>query len=232
MMAPHSPHSLAAPLAAAQPACPVRQAGFMDPVHDAQQCFRVLLTALARPCQPQALPPRLPEAPQPLAPAVAAALLTLCDGDTPLWLAPEYNTPAVRAWLRFHTGCPLTDAPAEAAFAAAPSFAALPQGAPLAAFAQGVPAFPDRSTTLLVGIAAVSGTPVPVSDGTAFAATGPGIQERALLALPCGALPQNFDSLWAANNAAYPLGVDMLLLAPGHALGLPRTTRLARLTVL
>lgn len=206
--------------------CPVRQAGFADPVHDAQQFFRVLLTALARPCQPQPLPPQLPEPPSPLTQVMGAALLTLCDGDTPVWLAPEYDTPAVRAWLRFHTSCPLTGNPSEAAFAAAPAFTSLPVQECLAAFAQGQPAFPDRSTTVLVGIPSLGDVPVP--NDIAFSATGPGIQERALLALPAGGLPADFDHYWAVNKAAYPLGVDMFLLAPSHVLGLPRTTSLAR----
>lgn len=204
---------------------PVRHAGFADPVHDAQQWFRTALMALARPCQPQAVLVRLPAGPAPFVPAVAAALLTLCDGETPLWLAPTYNTQAARAWVRFHTACPLTENPAEAAFAAAAGFGELP---PLATFAQGKPAWPDQSTTVLVAVPDVSGVPVP--SGTNFAATGPGIRERASLALPSGVLPPDFDRYWAANNALFPLGVDMILLAPGHILGLPRTTRLTSLT--
>lgn len=219
------PHCSKAPAEA--PVCPVRQAGFADPVHDAQQFFRVLLTALARPCQPQALPPRLPEPPSPLTQVMGAALLTLCDGDTPLWLAPEYDTPDVRAWLRFHTSCPLTGNPSEAAFAAAPAFTTLPARTYLTDFAQGQPAFPDQSTTLLMGIPPIGG--VPVSNETTFSATGPGIQERTFLTVPAGALPEDFDQHWAVNKAAYPLGVDMFLLAPSHVLGLPRTTSLTKL---
>ena len=203
----------------------VHQAGFADPVHHAQQCFRVLLAALSRPCLLQTLPAHLPEAPPPLSPGMAAALLTLCDGDTPVWLAPAYDTPAVRAWLRFHTACPLAGHPGEARFAAAPCFAALP---PLSSFAQGLPAFPDQSATLLVGIPEVSGVAVP--GGASFSASGPGIQEKAALALVPGALPTNFDRIWAANAASYPLGVDMFLLAPTAVIGLPRTTKLTPLS--
>lgn len=201
----------------------VRESGFSDPVHDAQQVFRVLLTALSRPCQPQALPSQLPAAPAPLPASCAAVLLTLCDGDTPLWLAPTYNTSEVRAWLRFHSACPLVDDPGLAAFAVAASFAELP---PLTEFAQGSPAYPDQSGTILVSIPALQGMSMP---GASFTATGPGIGERQPLAVPSSVLPEDFDRMWAANRAAYPLGVDMLLLAPEHVLGLPRTVHLSPL---
>jgi alpha-D-ribose 1-methylphosphonate 5-triphosphate synthase subunit PhnH len=199
----------------------VRESGFHDPVHDAQQVFRVLLTALSRPCRPWELPPQLPAAPAPLPAPCAAVLLTLCDGDTPLWLGHTYNTSEVRAWLRFHSGCPLVDDPGRAAFAVAASFAELP---PLTAFPQGSPAYPDRSATILVGIPGLQDKSGP---GTSFTAVGPGINESQLLDVPPSALPENFDRIWAANRGMYPLGVDMLLLAPEHVLGLPRTVQLS-----
>ena len=57
----------------------------------------------------------LPPAPGALSPATAAYLLTLVDRDTPLWLAPEFDLPAVRDFVRFHTGAPIVAGRGEAA---------------------------------------------------------------------------------------------------------------------
>ena len=82
------------------------QPAFVDPVLDAQRGFRAALKALAEPGLIQHLPsaPRLDG----LAPATYALCLALLDGDTPVWLAPSFDTPLIRANLAFHCGCPLS----------------------------------------------------------------------------------------------------------------------------
>ena len=91
--------------------------GFTDPVHDAQGTFRAIMDALARPGQPRPLAPGLAP-PAPLTAELAAVALALTDADTPVWLdATLAAEPEVAAYLRFHTGAPLTDDPARAAFA-------------------------------------------------------------------------------------------------------------------
>ena len=62
---------------------------FADPVFESQAVFRRIMRAMAAPgtilvCG-EALAP-----PAPLAPAAAAALLTLADFETPLWIAPSF----------------------------------------------------------------------------------------------------------------------------------------------
>ena len=37
-------------------------------------------------------------------------LLTLCDPETPVFLAPSRDTQAVRDWITFHTGAPFAAA--------------------------------------------------------------------------------------------------------------------------
>ena len=76
---------------------------------------------------------------------------------------------AVRAWLAFHCGAPLTEVPAEALFALAAEPARLPE---LALFAQGTQDYPDRSTTLILAVATLE-------DGPALRLTGPGIERQA-----------------------------------------------------
>jgi alpha-D-ribose 1-methylphosphonate 5-triphosphate synthase subunit PhnH len=73
--------------------------GFTSP-HEAQACFRAVLSAFSRPGLVQKIAAF--SAPAPLSPAAAAILLTLTDASTVLAL-PDRNE-AVEDWLRFHTG--------------------------------------------------------------------------------------------------------------------------------
>lgn len=86
--------------------------GFADPVQDAQRVFRTVLTALSRPTLAQPFEPAT-QPPAPLDAATGAVLLALCDEQTPIWLDSALRaSPEVGAWLRFHTGARLVDAPA------------------------------------------------------------------------------------------------------------------------
>ncbi|MCJ2102768.1 phosphonate C-P lyase system protein PhnH [Methylobacterium sp. E-046] len=190
--------------------------GLADPVHDAQGTFRAVMDVLARPGQVRALTPGLAAGlapPEPLTLELAAVALTLTDADTPVWLdAALAAVPAVAAYLRFHTGAPLTDDPARAAFALIRDPARCP---PLSRFAPGTPAYPDTSTTLVLAL----DTLIP---GTGLRLSGPGIRGEARMAL--APLPETFATQLAANRADFPLGVDLILSAPGRVAGLPRST--------
>ena len=94
-------------------------AGFADPVHDAQRCFRTIMNAMARPGTLQAIETGGLKPPAPLTPVAAAIALTLVDYDTPVWLdGPFARSEAVKTFLRFHTGAPIVSEPVEAAFRA------------------------------------------------------------------------------------------------------------------
>lgn len=186
---------------------------FAQPVFDAQRIFRTVLEVLSRPAQPRRFPVFPESLPEFFSPVLAGVALSLCDGETPVWLSPCLRRDVVQAWLRFHCGCPVVESPEKAAFALACCPSDLP---PLSAFAQGVPAYPDRSATVcLAGLAFGQGKP--------FRASGPGI--RGGTAFAC-TLPDGFAAQWRANNASFPLGVDMLLCSADSIAGLPRTTRL------
>ena len=75
--------------------------GFADPVRDGQAVFRAVMDAMARPGRIHRIAAPLTP-PAPLARATAAVLLTLVDGETPLWL----DEPAAAAWewVSFHCG--------------------------------------------------------------------------------------------------------------------------------
>ncbi|ACA17329.1 phosphonate C-P lyase system protein PhnH [Methylobacterium sp. 4-46] len=192
--------------------------GLRDPVHDAQAVFRAVMDALARPGRIQRLAPDLAP-PRPLTPELAAVALALADAEAPLWLDPVLAASgAVADFLRFHTGAPLVVEPAAAQFALVAAPAACPD---FAAFAQGEPAYPDRSATLVLACAELAETH-PAEEG-GLVLEGPGIRARARLrAAP---LPPDFAARMRANRAAFPLGLDLLLTAPGRVAGLPRSTR-------
>lgn len=187
--------------------------GFRDPVLESQNAFRAVLSAMSRPgrIEPVALQT---EPPAPLTAAAAAVLLTLVDMDTPLWLDDAADQPAVRDWLRFHCGCPLSGGPGEAAFALIADPRTMP---PLHRFAAGDSDFPDRSATLVLQVQALTD-----SDGLSL--RGPGIETvRQLAAAP---LPEDFQAQCRANHALYPCGVDLLLAGPDRLAALPRSIRM------
>jgi alpha-D-ribose 1-methylphosphonate 5-triphosphate synthase subunit PhnH len=145
---------------------------------------------------------------------LAALALTLLDHETPVWLdRPLADSNAMKSWLAFQCGAPLSDDPARAAFALIAEPAGLP---PLALFAQGTDAFPDRSTTILI-----AATPTRQS----LTLTGPGIDGSRKADLP---IRPSLVAEWAENRALFPRGVDVVIAGAGEIIGLPRTTRLAR----
>ncbi|MCG5236888.1 phosphonate C-P lyase system protein PhnH [Xanthobacter oligotrophicus] len=195
------------------PAARPLAAGFADPVHDAQRTFAALMRAMAEPARPVPLVSALAP-PAPLSPEMAATALALLDYETPVYLdATLAAVPDVAAFLRFHTGAPVVEDPAAARFALMGDGAGLPD---FARFAQGEPDYPDRSATLIVQVARMD----EQSEG-ALVLEGPGIKgQRTFSAAP---LPADFGRRLAANRALYPLGIDLILCAPGVIAGLPRT---------
>lgn len=199
-------------------------AGLADPVHHSQAVFRALLEALARPGRVQAPAPAAQRSlghPAAFSPALAAALLTLLDAETALWLAPSLRSAEAEAWCRFHTGARVAELPEVADFAAAQ---ASEVGAGLwSSLRAGSDEAPHTSATLLIDVASLS-------DGLADTAaqrlrlTGPGIEHEHLLAV--GGLDAAFWAARIAQQAAFPCGVDLLLCCDARVAGLPRSTRI------
>ena len=182
--------------------------GFSDPGHDAQRLFRAVLDAFAHPGRIMSLPDP-PAGPGTISPATAAYLLTLVDRDTPLWLAPEFERPAVRDFVRFHTGAPIVARRDEAVFAVLAHDTASLDG-----FAIGTDPYPDRSATLVIEV------PV-LGAGPARRWRGPGIDGQAAVAV--GGLGADFWQAWADNHALFPCGVDIVFAAGSQLLALPRS---------
>ena len=115
--------------------------GFADKVLSAQSTFRSVMDAMARPGSVQRIVP-MAGTPDTMMRGTAAIALTLFDHDTPVWLdAPMSDGSDVVKWLKFHTGAPVVQDSAIAAFALIADGARLPA---LERFALGTSEYPDR----------------------------------------------------------------------------------------
>jgi len=190
----------------------VLQAGFTDYVRESQQVFRATLDALAHPGRVVELATAATP-PAPLAPATVAVALTFLDHDTPLWLDAPAATADVLAYLRFHCAVPVVASPADARYAVVADALRMPA---LSGFDAGTDERPERSTTLILQVAALR-------PGRGRRLTGPGIEREARLEVI--GVP---DALWMQlrdNHALFPRGVDVVLCADRAVAALPRTTR-------
>lgn len=178
------------------------EGGFSNPPIDAAHAFRAVMDAMARPGRIYAIEGGTP--PAPLSAAAGTVLLTLCDADTPIFLAGAADTDAVRTWIAFHTSAPLTG-PSHAMFA----LGTWQDLMPLSQYPIGSPQYPDRSTTLIVEM------PHLKSEGSTL--RGPGIQSTAAFAVP------DIDA-FQSNHALYPLGLDFIFTCGRQVAALPRST--------
>ncbi|MFB9951575.1 phosphonate C-P lyase system protein PhnH [Rhizobium puerariae] len=188
--------------------------GFGEPVFESQSVFRMLMDGMARPGTIRTVGPDVGQ-PEPLGGAAGAIALTLCDHETPVWLSSGLAKSAVGEWIVFHTGATITREKAEARFAFVEAGATL---ASFGLFSPGTQEYPDRSTTLVIEIAALG-------EGQTLTLSGPGIQHAT--AVKVKGLPEVFPRLWADNRALFPRGIDVILVAGKNLLCLPRTTKIA-----
>jgi alpha-D-ribose 1-methylphosphonate 5-triphosphate synthase subunit PhnH len=178
------------------------EGGFLNAPTDSAFAFRAAMTAMARPGEIFQVKAALPPAPMSIAAGVL--LLTLCDAETPVFLAASHNTPALIDWITFHTGAPIVDA-AQAQFAVG-KWADLT----LAEFAIGTAEYPDRSATLIVEMEELANAGATLR--------GPGIEHSNTLNLPETAAFQR-------NGQHFPCGLDFLFACQDRLAALPRTTR-------
>ena len=189
-------------------------AGFADKVLSAQTTFRSVMDAMARPgtvCRVTASV----GTPSCLMRGTAAIALTLFDHDTPVWLDEVMaETPDVAKWLKFHSGAPVIADFSVCSFALVDRGKAMPA---LDRFAFGSNEYPDRSTTLILQVGSLS-------DGQAYDLRGPGIDGTATLRATIE--PEDLVERLAVNVAAFPRGIDVVLVHDDAIVAIPRTTRL------
>ncbi|MFN3720052.1 MAG: phosphonate C-P lyase system protein PhnH [Rhizobium rhizophilum] len=187
--------------------------GFPDAVTHAQEIFRAVMGSMARPGTVGLVEVAVAP-PAPLGIAAGALLLTLCDHDTPIWVSSTLAKSALPAWIGFHTCASLTSDKSDARFAFVEAGTPVPS---LTQFALGTQEYPDRSTTLVIEVAALEG-------GQPLHLTGPGIRDTAKIA-PKG-LPETFLRQWSDNRGIFPRGVDVILTSGRRFAALPRTTKI------
>jgi alpha-D-ribose 1-methylphosphonate 5-triphosphate synthase subunit PhnH len=184
-------------------------ARFAESALTSQACFRAIMRAMSQPGRIETLSGHS-SAPAPLMPAAAAALVTLCDFEASMWIAPGLS--AASDWLRFTTDARLAPTPRDANFSLCEA-----SELNLAQFCIGTPAYPDRGATVMVQCPALEG-------GPAITLAGPGIAATASLSV--AGLPADFPSQLRPNHALFPLGVDLIFVSGERLLALPRSTRI------
>lgn len=183
--------------------------GLTEPVHQSQQIFRQVLTALSEPGTRLTLAP-VP-APKGIHSAAYQVCLALLDADTPLWVSDSLATPSLLNSLRFHCGCTITGRRDEAIFAVA--FPGDLEN--ISGFSQGSHEYPDRSTTIILQVD-------HLHSAGPWRLSGPGIQDQKQVGIEGPG--QQWPAWLQANRAGFPLGVDLLLTDGNSLMGLPRTT--------
>lgn len=187
------------------------EGGLADPTFGSQAIFRNVMEAFAHPGRVIDLSGMV-RVPSGLTEAAGAFLAALADYDTPVWF--EKGAEDAAAWLAFHTGAPVIENVATAAFAILAAGSVVEEWS---RFPAGTSSYPDRSATLLLPVDSLT-------DGPALQLAGPGIETTASIA-PSG-LPGGFVGAIAANRAKFPLGFDVVLVCGAQAVALPRTTRI------
>ncbi|HTJ59124.1 MAG TPA: phosphonate C-P lyase system protein PhnH [Devosiaceae bacterium] len=181
---------------------------FAQPIFDSQASFRRILDALAYAGRTETLD-RLSDVPAPLNTATTAAILTLLDFETPVWLDVEHDSAAAN-YIRFHASAPLSKAKDEARFAIVTRPSEMPS---LAAFFAGEDKYPETSCTLIIQVPSLT-------EGPATRWTGPGIDGETTVHI--AGLPELFWREWDDNHGLYPMGVDVIFSAGSEIIGLPR----------
>jgi len=199
--------------------------GWADPTRESQTAFRAIMDALSRPTRsyPLAGPAQPPAG---LGRGLGAVALTLLDEDVSVWLGGALADDAeAAAWIAFHTGAKRVAAAADADFA----FAA-PDAAPaLASLRLGTDEAPHLGATLVLDVRGIEcDSP---REQHHFEAKGPGIDGRADLDAPWAPRLAGFLGQWKANTGLFPRGVDLLLVDEDAVSALPRTTKLASVSI-
>lgn len=182
------------------------EGGFSDSPVQSAESFRKIMNVMAKPGLIETLDVAAP--PLPLSKAAGTLLLTLCDSQTPVYLAGAMDVQAVRDWIVFHCNAPLVAA--QDCMFAVGDWDGLK---PFDQFAIGTPEYPDRSATLIVE------TNMLENDG--YVLTGPGIKDTNYLSLP-------EVEFFQSNAKLFPLGLDFYFTKNDRMAALPRTTNIIK----
>ena len=190
--------------------------GFARPVQNSQTMFRIILEAMSRPLLSRPLSEELIgdiTPPPEMSSTLSAALLTLCDENTSVWLDTKLPT-SVSQWLTAQTGAPVTEDLADADFVVVTDQDAFPG---LLACKLGNDEEPHKSATILIHVENNYST-VP------YIVHGPGVNGS--FEWENSDLRDHIIADRAALMSQFPRGVDIVLAGTSSIRGLPRTTAL------
>lgn len=186
--------------------------GFANPVYDATHVFREALAALSRPGHMVQLDQHH-DVPVGLNQSATALLLCLSDMDTPIWLAPDLDTPECREFIAFNTGSRVVDRPEQSVFAVVSAHSDPSYRQTLRT---GTSENPDQSATLIVVLPSLD-------QGPAVTLSGPGVETTATIN-PEG-IDANFWTWFSEKAALFPCGIDVFFTSGSLIAGLPRSVK-------
>jgi len=187
--------------------------GVHNPVFDATAVFRTVLEAMSHPGTVIETPLTC-ESPRKLNSSAASILLALTDMDTTVWLSPKTECSDVADYLRFHTGCSLTNNADHCDFAIING-----QEDPdlVTSLPIGTAEYPDRSATLIITVDHFNAELKAVL-------SGPGIKTTSNLSP--APLNSKFWGWMKANRNTFPCGIDIIFASPTHICALPRSSEM------
>lgn len=183
--------------------------GFSDPVHQAQKSFRALLTAIAEPGTVQSIATDVQF--HGLSRATTAAILTLCDHSTPLYVSKQLSSKALLENIAFHTSAPITQDKEQAEFA----LLQRNEFEGISEFRLGSEAQPQLSCTFLVQCLQTE-RPLTLS------LSGPGIEQRRQCQI--NGLTDSQVAMLEVNHQQFPQGYDSFFFHDNLVTALPRST--------
>ncbi len=185
--------------------------GFSDPVHDAQLVFRNLLNVMSRPGKVRTVNEYVSNTGA-LNPVMASVVLTLLDYETPFWLSESLNTEEIAHYISFHTGAKKVNNSEDAICLLVGNEKEFPA---LGKISLGTPEYPDRSSTILLGVPSFN-------TGLEVKLSGPGIKSETQFASE--GLTAGFWKTAISNNSLYPQGGDFFFCSNNAIAALPRST--------
>lgn len=181
--------------------------GFANPISSSELCFRTILDAFAHPGTAYPINDDVAALGE-IHKSTLAAMLTLLDFETALYIDNGLTNKALTDYIRFYCEAELVADSKAAQFALVSD-----KSIDLTQLYAGNVEYPDSSCTAIVNVTSNDRLPLTLS--------GPGINNIKTSELP---LTKDFVSAWNSQHSQFPLGVDVLFCFTDSVIALPRTT--------
>ena len=192
-----------------------------DQVFDAQEHYRLLLDAMARPGTINVLPRMSLATPPTLSGAAALLGFALLNADVSFYADGEAADVVTRYLVVNTAAAPESPDKADFVFAAGTASEAL-----LADMKKGTLPYPDEGATLIAGVEALASDAQALGGKPYLALTleGPGVAGKRTFFVT--GLSSGLIAALQECNLEFPLGVDLILTDPDHRIAcIPRSNR-------